>query len=48
MSSGNCCSTLSQINKSFVADVITVDTPSPEGRYKSLGEDDVERVVLTL
>ena len=24
-----------------------VDTPSPEGRAKSLGEDDVERIVLT-
>ena len=27
--------------------VDTGDTPSPDGRAKSLGEDDVERIVLT-
>ena len=30
----------------LVSNVGSVDTPSPEGRPKSLGEDDVERTVL--
>ena len=30
-----------------LAQITSVDTPSPEERSKSLGEDDVERIVLT-
>ena len=30
----------------FSGALLLVDTPSPEGRAKSLGEDDIERIVL--
>ena len=36
-----------RLKRKELARITSVDTPSPEGRSESLGEDDVERIVLT-
>ena len=35
-----------RLKRKELARITSVDTPSPEGRSKSLGEDDVDRIVL--